>query len=165
MGCSPIVFLEKYFLCSLFPKPSYCIRVLLWGEGLATPDLNCPHKWVYYSIISKLMLSLLDLLKVPPDVTFETFTAELMSLLLEEKNWISDWLKKLKIKFSCWFVLSPFWGRKMVGLGCLFLQMVLESFVLCPCFQEQCRSCRCLPFWTPDVFLFWRWFQVCLLCV
>lgn len=47
------------------------------------------------------MLSLLDLLKVPPDVTFETFTAELMSLLLEEKNWISDWLKKLKIKFSC----------------------------------------------------------------
>lgn len=80
------LFRGVFFVYSFFPNPSYCIQVFLSGEGLARPDLNGPHKWVYYSIISKLMLLLLDLLQVPSDVTFETSTAELKSLLLEENN-------------------------------------------------------------------------------
>lgn len=95
------------------------------------------------------MLLLLDLLQEPSDVTFETLTAELKSLLLEEKNWISDWLRK--IKCSCWFVLSG--EEKMIFWECFLLQMVLEILVLCPCFQERRGLCRCLPFWTRDVFL------------
>lgn len=82
--------------------------------------------------ISKLMLLVLDLLQVPSDVTFETLTAELKSLLLEEKNWISVWLRKLKIKHSCSFVLSPLWGRKPVFFGVFPSSYGLENLCALP---------------------------------
>lgn len=84
MRCSLVVFLEEYFLYIIFPTPSYYIQVFLSAEGLAWPNLKCPYKWFYYSIISKLTILLLDLLQVPSDVSFETLTAELKSLGLEE---------------------------------------------------------------------------------
>lgn len=116
MGCSLLVFLEEYFFVYSFSQAFIQHSVFLSSRRLARPNLNWPHKWVYYSIISKLMLSFLDLLQVPSDVIFETLTAEVKSLLLEEKNRISDWLRKLKIKCSCWFVVLPFWEEKKNGI-------------------------------------------------
>lgn len=172
MGCSLTVFLEYFFVYTL--SQAFILHSGLFIRWMVSQIcLNCPHKWVYYSIISKLMLLLLDLLQVPSDVTFETLTAELKSLLGE--NWISDRLRDFRIKCSCWFVLSSFWGRKVVFLGVFLPSDGLGNLCALPLFPAaQCKLCRSLRFWTPDVFLFdidFKWvcwcmfsFVVCFVC-
>lgn len=95
---------------------------------------------------------------------FWNMTVELKSILLQKKNLDSVCFRKLRIKYSCWSF--SFLEEKNDIFGeCFLLQIVLETFVLCLCFQEWCRSYKYLPFWTQDVFLFHIDFRSICWCV